>query len=602
MHIFICRQRVFVIKYLFPCLAVMLFGFNAELHAQPRIFYSDLDSGPKTGGENGLGAYVTIYGKNFGASQGGSVVTVGGGAAGGYRIWSDTKIVFQLGPAAATGNIVVAGSAGASNGIPFTVRAGNIYFVSTSGNDGNAGSFSAPWLTLPHAVQSIASGDVIYAMNGVSQTADDGQGWSANLTLRASWCGGTQRALAAYPGATVTIGSTTNNLASIRSTDSSAGDGACTGGWTFGELYLPSSNGVELAGGSGWRIVGNEMTCPNGNGAGACFEASQSSGVKFYGNYVHNTGTVNASALYQGVYFTTDSVHLDIGWNTIAYVRGCRGLQIHSSPLGPGGPSDPTGHNQYDIAIHDNIIHDTQCDGMILATLDPSQGAVQVYNNLIYNAGQGPNNPEGSGGWTCISVPGTTNNGPVGGGTVEIYGNTLYNCGSFASPPYGGVNGGILNAGGNANLNLHIRDNIIDNPDGAPYVLIYQPDAGSLCADSQNCAGIYGSNNLFYGAGAVPKNTNITASVGGDPLFAAAASGNFHLSPGSPAALAGTTTPQPTDLDGVSLPQGSAYPIGAYALRPRNACTIRIFILDYNSCARTFCCFAGRSHFSTIPP
>ena len=28
----------------------------------PRLFYSDLDSGPNLGGERGLGAYVTLYG------------------------------------------------------------------------------------------------------------------------------------------------------------------------------------------------------------------------------------------------------------------------------------------------------------------------------------------------------------------------------------------------------------------------------------------------------------------------------------------------------------------------------------------------------------
>ena len=35
--------------------------------AAPVIFYSDLESGPKTGGENNKGAYVTVFGKNFGA-------------------------------------------------------------------------------------------------------------------------------------------------------------------------------------------------------------------------------------------------------------------------------------------------------------------------------------------------------------------------------------------------------------------------------------------------------------------------------------------------------------------------------------------------------
>jgi hypothetical protein len=32
----------------------------------PRIFYSNLDSGPNTGGENNLGAYVRPDGRGFG--------------------------------------------------------------------------------------------------------------------------------------------------------------------------------------------------------------------------------------------------------------------------------------------------------------------------------------------------------------------------------------------------------------------------------------------------------------------------------------------------------------------------------------------------------
>lgn len=113
--------------------------------APPRLFYSDLESGPNTGGQNNNGAFVTLWGKGFGATQGTSSVTVGGGAVAGYPLWSDNKIILQLGAGAVTGNLVVKVGPAASNGVPFTARAGNIFFVSTSGNDANAGTFAAPW-------------------------------------------------------------------------------------------------------------------------------------------------------------------------------------------------------------------------------------------------------------------------------------------------------------------------------------------------------------------------------------------------------------------------------------------------------------------------
>jgi len=45
----------------------------------PRIFFSDLESGPNTGGQNNKGVWVTIWGKGFGAERGRSTVTIGGG-------------------------------------------------------------------------------------------------------------------------------------------------------------------------------------------------------------------------------------------------------------------------------------------------------------------------------------------------------------------------------------------------------------------------------------------------------------------------------------------------------------------------------------------
>ncbi len=170
---------------------------------QPKIFFSDLESGPDTGGQNGQGVFVTIWGKNFGATQGTSTVTVGGGAVAGYPVWSDGKITFQLGAAAATGNIVVnVPGAGSSNGLPFTVRAGNIFFVATTGSDANAGTFAAPWKTIVKAKNSMAAGDMAYIENGVAQTTEDDFTAYLSMDNNGSSNSGTAaapKALIAYP-------------------------------------------------------------------------------------------------------------------------------------------------------------------------------------------------------------------------------------------------------------------------------------------------------------------------------------------------------------------------------------------------------------------
>ena len=315
--------------------------------------------------------------------------------------------------------------------------------------------------------------------------------------------------------------------------------------WVIAGLVLRGQNeALTPYGSTGWRVAGNDMSCPNGNGESGCFEANLFTNAKFYSNNVHDTGTAGASDQYQGVYFSTDSNHLDIGWNTIANVQGCRGLQINSSPLcSPScGSGDTTGFNQYDIRIHDNLIHDTQCDGIVLATVDPSQGAVQVYNNIIYNAGKGPATPEGGGNFACVYAAGYTNNGPAGGGVVQVFNNTLYDCGAMNQP---GSSGGVENGGNNPSLSIQAVNNIIDQPPGQSYIVSW---IGNGYSTSDGGAAITGSNNLFFGNGTAPAG--FSASLNADPQFVDVADHDFHLLAASPARNAGVNTGLATDFDG----------------------------------------------------
>jgi hypothetical protein len=297
------------------------------------------------------------------------------------------------------------------------------------------------------------------------------------------------------------------------------------------------------------------MSCPRNTG-GSCFSTTKTSDVAFLGNKVHDVGLPNSSALNHGVYFSTDSNHLDVGWNSIWNVRGGRGIQAHSTVLDTG-----SGHDQYDIRVHDNIIHDTQCDGIVLATIDPSKGKVEVYNNIVYNAGQGPNNPERTGHWACFLLSGYTNAGPPGRGTVELYNNTFYNCGSFASPPYANARAAVANGGHNPNLRIRLRNNLISQPGGAPYLVTWRPSG--VCGDSDGCDGIVGSNNLFFGNGLPPRNNNIVNSQKGDPLFVNPAACDFHLRPGSAALGTGIDAGAAFDFEGRPRAGNGGYDLGA---------------------------------------
>src|SRR5262249_48132432 len=148
-------------------------------------------------------------GRGFGAERKRSQVTVGGGGAARYMFWSDSKIIFQLGPSARTGDIVVKAGGLTSNGLPFTVRRGRIFFVAANGNDRHAGSYGSPWKSITHAKDHMSPGDVTYIENGVTQNKED----AYNAYLSMDNDGGSNsgkpqapKALVAYPNATVIIG------------------------------------------------------------------------------------------------------------------------------------------------------------------------------------------------------------------------------------------------------------------------------------------------------------------------------------------------------------------------------------------------------------
>src|SRR6185437_7773947 len=194
----------------------------------PRIFFTDLTSGPNTGGETVgaySGAYVTIYGDNFGTSQGSSTITLNGSSCLRVVSWGTgwlwyQKIVAQLGSSCSSGtfSITVNGQTSTSasitvngstiNPAAFTVRSGTIYCVSTTGNDSNSGKFpSSCWRTIQHAIQSEASGGISYVENGVSENASCTQ-YNAALCILSQGSAGNPKAIVAYPGAKVMVDST----------------------------------------------------------------------------------------------------------------------------------------------------------------------------------------------------------------------------------------------------------------------------------------------------------------------------------------------------------------------------------------------------------
>jgi hypothetical protein len=191
---------------------------------------------------------------------------------------------------------------------------------------------------------------------------------------------------------------------------------------------------------------------------------------------------------------------------------------------------------QSGLLVHDNYIHDAVCDGISFAGVDPSQGTVLAYNNIVQHVGAGPAPAGGESTYACINAAGS------GLGTVQILNNSFYDCGARANADSGGIS---------AATPVVVINNIFALVSGESYV-----------TSNTHTSVLSGSNNLFWGAGAIPAP--FTSSLDADPLFIDVANTNFHVQPSSPAIDAGTTTSVGNDYDGVSRPQGKAYDIGAY--------------------------------------
>jgi len=599
---------------------------TAQQTPPPIIFFTDLIAGPASGnsdttyGSTG-GVYVTLYGNfldNFTSVQlnNASCLTVVSNPTA-WR-WYE-RMVVKLGTACTSGNFSITTASGTwsgptvatSNGatlyggpsIDFTVAAsGHIYYVATSGNDGSAGSFSSPWRTIPHGVQTAGttSGNVIYVESGVTAAVEDGQSWGAALTMRPDWSLGTRtspNALVAYPGVTnVQIGCNSANCNpnyGLRCVDTDAWTVSNRGYWTIAGINFRSGGGggpIQVAGGElvdnyqskGWRLVANDVSSPNSNNTTA-FQLNLTDSDQVLGNYIHDVVLLTTSRLDQAFYLSTDSNKTEVGWNEIYNNKGRGGLQSHSSNLCyPSCNGDKTGFALHDIWIHDNKVHHINEEGLLVDTVDPSVGnGVRVYNNVVYDCAVDGNGDcmhhQLSGDYTSSSSyyagMGMTN---------PDYGNS--------PPPLWWYNNTVYATGGNGTFgnwwpDVHVSgqtvtDRVANNIfySGSASVPYLDPEdyTGAGCSNSDTfsaCGTESGTTNLMYGNGSPTFPNLYASSLNVNPQFLNLSGFDFHLQSGSPAIGAGlhsivdksgtkSITAPTYDIDGRVRPNPPS--VGAY--------------------------------------
>ena len=537
-------------------------GSIAPLPTQPTVLYTDIASGPNAGGENGNGAYLSIFGRNFGAAGLGSrvKVTIGGVEVANYRYLGPSKgrsdiqqITVQVGALSgqASGTplpiqVSVAGQLSNSDQT-FTINPGRMLFVdNVHGNDATAvpGDITHPYRhvqlsdTTQAAFGAMQPGDFIvmrgtgtpwtdlgndtYFVKFIHQdgTAPTGAAGSGPLTLMG------------YPNEDVFIdvnGPATQKgaISGIDTTQGIAG-----GHWvTIADLRIESGGNAGVIAtqidGDHWRIVNNELTAATAtNTAKAAGINGNATNAYWYGNHIHDIAGGSAQENH-GIYIDGDGSY-DIAYNHIEKVSGGNGFQIF---VNGGNGSDFGNH----VHFHHNRVHGISKHGLNIA--DGAQNDIALWDNVVYDVQ-----------YSGLRFNTNTLHG------ARIYHNTFYNvdiAGVFAG--YAGISND-WNFPADA---LDLRNNIVVPAPGQPFT------GGSVGIDT----GIGTiSNNLWSGGtGDVSFDTSPVLAA---PGFANTAAHDFHLIAGSAAIDAGTnavSTLATTDYDAVVYrPIGVGYDIGAF--------------------------------------
>jgi len=549
-------------------LAAVLSMIGGAAFGAPVLYFSDITSGPKTGNSDGSGgrvpgqngAIVTVWGVDLGSARGSSKAYCNGSEAASYYFWGNASapadlstfhkmqmVSFQVSRLAKDGNgqIYVVVNGRKSNSLNFTVRSGRIYFVKTNGNDNSGnGSWSKPWRTIPTAAQALAPGDIAYIGNGVDQTTETDSGACVNLGSDGKK--GKPKALVVYPGATSRVGNSGIERAFF---NYSSDDDAYTSHWVVAKFTITTGT-IGVAARTGYRVIGNFMTAPQGDGMDGVINV-EGTDVFVLGNELKNIGKASSSKLYHGIYgkglrkdnpprAPTES-NREIAWNYIHDCKCNRGINVYSE-------------QEYAAfierhRIHDNVIVNQRGDGVMLGYY--VTGDNWIYNNLIVNAGLGPEWPDDSSYHTGIRI--NTGHEARRNARVYCYNNTLYGCGWSGAADPGSSGHLLISAEAVATgTKADFRNNIIYSK-GAPYLATESVSLSS--AAYRNC---------WFGKGAPPSWD--TGAINQDPRFTSPGGKNFQLKSGSPCLDAGSDLSSlvKRDLLGTARPQGSAFDLGAY--------------------------------------
>ncbi len=365
----------------------------------PQLLYLDLIAAPTTGGENDAGAYVSLFGRNFGSDLSRVHVFFGTHEAAIYRHLGPSKgredvqqVTVQIGridPGEKPVRIVVDGRSSTEQ-VTFLPAPGDILFVdNVSGDDFRArkNRIDKPWRHLQTptdggALSDARPGDVI-VLRGRAPWTDVGYGnrWARFISQTGSQPTGKSGhgflTIEAYPGEDVHYiapPGTSGGIHGVGDGYEQFADWIVIAGLHIESDAMSRSDGAPInlhAASDHWRVVNNELgPWPSRIDAKAAGISGNGAHVKFLGNHVHD---IDGGTLNHCIYLDTGANDVEIAFNHLHACHGGNIIQTFDN-LGMRDLSQ--------ISIHHNVLHDGTRYGLNIADGTTS---VQVWNNLIYD-------------------------------------------------------------------------------------------------------------------------------------------------------------------------------------------------------------------------
>jgi len=439
-------------------------------------------------------------------------------------------------------------------------QSGPTFYVAKSGKDTNSGSYTAPWLTIQHAANSVTAGATVYVEAGV---------YNESVTFPASGTASNPITFANYPGQSAVIDGTglsvtgtqglinvvnqsyiTVNGFEIRNYTTSKATLTPAGIWVTG-----SGNGLQLLN----NLVHNITTTSekNGNAFGIAVYGTSSTPITnltISGNQVYSLktgqsesvnvdGNVTYFSITNNIVHDNDNIGIDaigfegvgptgydqakyglISGNTVYNISGihnpgegnsydadglyCDGCAyviferntVHNCDLNMEAASEHKGHDASYVTIRNNLFYDANTVGVSIGGYASGVGGsdhVVVVNNTLYN-----NNTQNQGAEFQIQ-----HNAPPSNG--NIFENNIVYAGSQNVWIYSYVSGSTATANWNLYYSTagYVKGTSIDWGGKSNYktYAAYQSGSGED-ADSPN------ANPLFQNINSTPPNLDVASN------------------------------------------------------------------------------------------